>query len=246
MYIVCTIFEKELSDAKFLKSHMIIHHKKKDNYCIHCGKKFIAPSHLRRHEVIHFNVTPFQCPSCPGSFTQKANMKKHMEVHEESKSFPCPLCEKSFAEFGDLRKHDRTHTGVKPYNCNECGQFFSQLSNLKTHKKTKKACLVWKKHGKSKNGKQANMIFVRHKRDLEPSYLTSSMAKSQQMPTSKKRGIEKGDEDFLITDSEDLEVSLDEEPIERQEDMLALEFLIERSHAFITGKPALGLPVIAP
>ena len=148
-------------------------------------------------------------------------MKKHMEVHEESKSYPCPLCDKSFAEFGDLRKHDRTHSGVKPFSCNECGQTFSQSSNLKTHKKKKKACIVWKKHGKSKNGKKANSIFVRRKITKEQ---TQSMnveplkVKSQQMPTSKKENIVKEDDDFFTTDNEDLEVSLDEEQMKKLEE----------------------------
>ncbi|XP_041095447.1 zinc finger protein 850-like [Polyodon spathula] len=127
--------QKSFTQLGTLTLHQRIHTGGKLYHCTDCAKDFNTAEELRIHQRSHTGEKPYRCTQCEKSFKQVSRLKAHQRIHTGEKPYSCNFCGKRFTLSTDLKRHQRIHTGEKPYSCTECEKSFNQVSHLKAHQR---------------------------------------------------------------------------------------------------------------
>lgn len=132
---ICRFCRKTIPKSSF-NHHMEIH---TDDliFCDICNKQFSNKRCLKVHMLIHQEDKPFQCESCSERFINKRNLEYHKRFHGEKleKSFKCEHCFTTLCSEFSLKNHiQRKHTSSAI--CEICKTVFDSRELLKEHIKS--------------------------------------------------------------------------------------------------------------
>ncbi|XP_076848666.1 uncharacterized protein LOC143495733 [Brachyhypopomus gauderio] len=102
-------------------------------FCELCGKPFQNEQVLKTHLVMHQKKRSNHCELCGKSYSTTHALKIHLRTHTGERPYKCRFCNKTFSQKGHLKGHERIHTGEKIYSCSACGKHFTWLSQGKEH-----------------------------------------------------------------------------------------------------------------
>ena len=85
----CDYCDASYENIKYLKRHMGLVHKVRNNFvekCEKCDYSTHRPENMRRHiSAVHEGKKPYQCENCDKSFKEKRSLENHIiNSHEES------------------------------------------------------------------------------------------------------------------------------------------------------------------
>lgn len=105
--------------------------------CEICDKEYSNERCLKQHVLQHLPNKPFKCPECEKSFTQKAKLEEHLNRHRGTPQFVCSFCNKGFYQKDRLKTHELNHTGERPFKCSvcqfECRRQYELNRHMKIH-----------------------------------------------------------------------------------------------------------------
>jgi KRAB domain-containing zinc finger protein len=149
----CKICDKQLSEPKVLRKHMLSYHpaalvdgleatkKLLVRFCEVCGKPFRSPnaSGLYKHAWSHLSAEERQARIDKGDKPPKSYAEKVEEQRSagKSRSFICDQCGIGFLWQSGLKKHTRRVHGDlgKNFQCTQCGKFYVTADGLNSHVK---------------------------------------------------------------------------------------------------------------
>ncbi|KAJ3646278.1 hypothetical protein Zmor_023871 [Zophobas morio] len=110
----CHLCGKQVSYARSLQMHMMVHYPKpKHRACHICGKKFRYPCNLNNHLRTHTREKLLHCEYCGRSLKHEFSLRKHIQIyHMNQGKNVCEVCNKPYWKKCDLEKHKiRCHGG---------------------------------------------------------------------------------------------------------------------------------------
>lgn len=97
--------------------------------CELCAKKFEDARPLRIHmDMVHKKKRPYTCQQCGYSAASRGALRVHVRCHTGEKPFKCDQCDYSTSDHNSLRRHKMRHSGERPYKCPFCDYACIQVS----------------------------------------------------------------------------------------------------------------------
>ncbi|XP_069670543.1 zinc finger protein 239-like isoform X1 [Periplaneta americana] len=140
----CNICDKDLSNDRSLRRHLLTHSEHKPFKCDVCNNSFTTNNNLKVHYRLHSGEKRFKCDVCGKGFSERANLMIHTCQHAGEKQFKCNVCGKCFSHSGNLRNHESQHANEKSFKCGSCGKCFSHMRDLQIHSRSHSATKPFK------------------------------------------------------------------------------------------------------
>jgi len=120
-------------ESKYLKTHILTVHERKEVKCDACAKTFANTSALNAHRKNVHGGRRFACHNCSKSFASKYGLEVHFGKEHEIRKYACELCDSVFKSADLLRRHTKgVHEGVR-HSCSTCSASYTQKSQLTYH-----------------------------------------------------------------------------------------------------------------
>lgn len=132
---ICRICGKVIPKSSF--NHHIEIHSQELIYCEVCNRQFSNKRCLRVHMVTHREDKPYHCDQCPETFITKRCLEYHKRFHGEKleKTYKCSQCFTSLCSEFSLKNHiQKKHSLVA--TCEICKIEFPTRESLKDHIKS--------------------------------------------------------------------------------------------------------------